>query len=137
MINGTFKGEGSAWTMHFEKQIKEAADRATFRNLFGAISRIRKDAAKSIRRRKDPDIASPPGTPVFTHVGFAKQALWWDVTDESAIMGFRHSLFGTKGETHEFGKTEEGRDYPERPTVGPALERNIERFQKDWRSSIY
>lgn len=117
-------------------RVADAAKKATFRTLFGAISTMRTDAAKSVLRRKDKDKSSPAGTPLFTHVGYAKQALRWDVTNDSAIMGFTFSKFGTKGATHEYGLREEGRDYPERPTVVPALEKSIARFHQDWRSSI-
>ena len=121
-----------------KSKVDKAIKTAKFENLRHAVASMRKDAAKSIKRRKDPDKASPAGEPVFTHVGFAKQALRWfvDPAGNFAIMGFTFSKFGTVGETHEEGLTEEGREYPERPTIGPALERGIVRFQKDWRASI-
>lgn len=119
-------------------KVDKAIKKAKFENLRHAVASMRIDAARSIRRRKDPDKSSPPGSPVFTHSGFAKQALRWfvDPNGSFAIMGFTFSKFGTLGETHEKGLTEEGRDYPERPTIEPALERGIVRFQNDWRASI-
>ena len=127
------------WSSKFEnkgKAVEKATEKATFKNMQHAIASMRKDAAGTIKRRKDKSVSSPAGTPPFTHVGFARQALRFFVGRVDAIMGFTFSKFGTIGATHEEGLEEEGRDYPERPTVVPALERGVVRFHQDWRSSI-
>ena len=128
------------------KSNKPAVDRATkkakFTNLRHGVASMRKTAVASIKKKKDKDISSPAGTPVFTHSGLARIALQWfvDPNGNFAIMGFTFSKFGTKGETHEKGltETEDGvsRDYPERPAIFPALESNIDRFADSWKHSI-
>ena len=112
--------------------------KAKYENLLHAARSMRKDAIASIKKRKDRDAASPAGTPVFTHTGLARISLRYDVdkSRDEAVMGFLHSKLGTIGETHEKGLVEDGRDYPERPTIGPTLERNVDRFAADWRASI-
>lgn len=127
------------WSSQFENKsdnVVKATEKAKFENLRHAVASMRKDAASTIRRRKNKNISSPEGTPPFTHVGFARQALRWFVDRTEAIMGFTFSKFGTVGATHEHGLEEEGRDYPERPTVRPALERGVVRFHQDWRATI-
>lgn len=84
---------------------------------------------------------SPPGKPVLAH----RKGKWFfrrgiryvvDKQREDAEIGFTYSQFEEIMSVHEHGGTEDGRSYPERPVVQPALERNIERFHRDWRSSI-
>ena len=119
-----------------QSDVDEAVEKAAFENLRHGVASMRKDAAKSIKGRRNKDIASPEGTPPFTHGGFIRRALRWVVGDGWALMGFRHSVVEEVGATHEFGLTEDGRDYPERPTLGPALERAAVRFHRDWRASV-
>ena len=114
-----------------------AVDAAKYANFKHAAFSIRKDASKSIRQRKDKRKAAPAGQPPFAHTpGFLKKAIWTDVQQDGAVIGFRKSVIGMVAATHEHGLMEDGRRYPERPTMQPALERNIERFHRDWRSSI-
>ena len=118
------------------RRVVEAKDRAAFRNLGHAAARIRKDAAGSVKKRKNKRKASPAGTPPFTHAGYAKQAIRFAADRFSAVVGFRRSKIGLVAATHEHGLAEEGRKYPTRPTIGPALKRNINRFARDWRATI-
>jgi len=118
------------------KRVHDAVKKAKYKNFSHAAASIRRDAIKSIRKRKDKKKASPEGTPPFTHSGQAKRGVFFDVSATDAVIGFKKSVVGLVMATHEEGLVEEGRDYPERPTMGPALERNIERFHRDWRSSI-
>ena len=118
-------------------KVTQAVDKAKYENMKHAAFSIRKDAAKSVKQRKNKDKPSPPGEPPFAHtLGFLKKAIWTDVKEDEAIVGFRKSVIGMVAATHEHGLTEDGRDYPERPTMAPALERNVERFHSDWRSSV-
>lgn len=118
------------------KRVLAAKDRGAYKSFSHAAASIRKDAAASVLKRKDKRKASQAGTPPFTHGGLARKAIWFDATKEGAIIGFRKSVIGMVAATHEHGLTEEGRDYPARPTMAPALERNIERFHRDWQHSI-
>lgn len=118
-------------------KVVEATEKAAYSNLKHAAYSIRKDASKSILHRKDKRKSSPEGSPPFQHrPGFLRRALWTAVDQFSAVVGFRKSIIGMVAATHEHGLTEEGRQYPERPTMRPALERNLSRFHRDWRSSI-
>jgi len=119
------------------RRVVEEAERAKYETLrHGALS-IRKDASKSIKQRKDKDKEAPPGEPPRQHKpGFLKRALWAHWSEDEAIAGFRASRVDIVAATHEHGLTEEGRDYPERETMQPALERNLDRFHKDWRAAI-
>lgn len=119
------------------RRLFKAVDKAAYTSFRHSAFSIRKDASKSIRQRKDKGKASPEGQPPFQHTpGFLKRALWVHADKQGAIVGFRESIIGQVAATHEHGLTEDGRDYPERPTMGPALDRNIDRLNKDWRASI-
>ena len=126
----------------FEKgmrEVKERTQKAAFENLRHAAASIRKDVSRSITQKKDHSVASPPGEPPIQHKpGFFKRALRYVYSKEvpEALVGFERSKVGDVAATHEHGLREEGRDYPERPMVGPGLERNIGRMAPDWRASI-
>lgn len=117
------------------KEVEEAAEKAAFRNLGHAAASIRKDAVKSITRSKEP---SPEGGPIHTRKGQAKRAVRYavDFEKEEALIGFQESKVGTAMAAHERGETYKDVDFPERPTMGPALERGAPRFAKDWAASI-
>ncbi|MBC8869197.1 MAG: hypothetical protein H8E44_07255 [Planctomycetes bacterium] len=124
----TFRNGSSVVIKHVERE--------KYEHLTHAARSIRKDAAKSVMRAPG---ASEEGEPPHTHRGaWFRRALWYDVDRkrEDATIGFRFSKIGTVARTHEFGEREEGRNYPIRPTIYPALERNIERFHRDWRASV-
>jgi hypothetical protein len=117
-------------------RVHAAVKKAKYVSLKNAALSIRKDASQSIKHRRG-KVASPEGQPPYQHKpGFFKRALWAHFEENEAIAGFRGSLVGEVAATHEHGLIEEGRDYPERPTMAPALERNVERFHKDWRASV-
>lgn len=118
------------------KKVLAAKDKGAYNTFAHAAASIRRDATASIKKRKHKRKASPPGAPPFTHAGFIRKAIFFDATKEEAIVGFRKSIIGLVAATHEHGLTEEGRKYPARPTMLPALERNIERFHRDWQHSI-
>lgn len=126
---------------HFESKavdVRNAVKKAAFTNIGHAAASVRKAMVKGIRQRKNKDLASPPGTPVFTHGGLAKHAIRFHVDRqrEEAVIGPRFSVIGTIMRTHEFGEVEDGRDYPERPTAAPALEASLGRIAGQWQGSI-
>jgi len=119
------------------ERVIEAAKKGAYKTFRHAILSIRKDASKSIKQRKDKHKKSEAGSPPTQHKpGFLKRALWGHWDEEGGMTGFRASRVDEVAATHEHGLREDGRDYPERPTMGPALERNVERFHRDWRASI-
>lgn len=113
--------------------VAKAANEAAFRNLGHAAASIRKDAASTIERSQD---ASAPGEPPHTRRGQLNRAFRFDVSPDSAIVGPLFSVVGVSAAAHEFGEEYRGEDYPERPFMGPALERSTPRFLESWRGSI-
>ena len=67
---------------------------------------VRGIAKRKIRRRKNPQKYSAPGTPPFTHTGALKKSILFAASDESAVIGPSYSEIGRIGHTHEFGGTE-------------------------------
>lgn len=118
------------------RKVDQAVSKAKFENLYHGAKSIRKDMIASIPTGRE---ASPPGVPPTQHKpGFEKRAILFSVDKqrEEALIGFVFSRVGLVMATHEHGLIEDERQYPERPTAGPALERSASRFAKDWRASI-
>ncbi len=125
-------------------KIDNAVTKAGFKNFGHAANRIRTDAISSIQFGKGP---SQPGTPPHTHGarltkkgkprrGQLQRAIVYDADATSAMIGPRASIVGKSGAAHEFGGEYMGENYPERPFMGPAMLRNIDRFASDWEGSV-
>lgn len=118
---------------HVER-VTAAADRAAKRVHSIVAFEIRKAAIGSIIKAEGP---SDPGEPPHTHRRqFLKRAVIYAADKDGAVIGPRHSAVGTSSQVHEFGGERFGAEYPERPFMSPALERNIDRFAGEWRGSI-
>lgn len=132
-------------------RIEQAADKAAGRIFPRVAASIRKDAMGSIKkgppkskakRRKGKVVRrathepSPPGTPPHTQRGQAKRAITFHADSKGAVIGPRKSVVGFSMSAHEFGGTYKGQTYPARPTLGPALERQVSRFAREWAGSI-
>ncbi len=130
-----------------KKKLDKAVDKAAFKSFANAAASIRKAARESILRRKGP---SRPGEPIHTRSstkrrkasgkvsGLAKRtdAILFDANRRGAVIGFTAHAMGQSMEVHEFGKSRGGVKFPERPTMAPALERNLARFHSEWRGAI-
>ena len=117
--------------------VLEPAKKGSYNSIKHAAASIRKEAIDSIEKVANKRQASEPGTPPHTHrKGWYKRALRFHAHEDDAIIGFMHSVIGLTAQTHEYGLTENDRDYPERPTIGPALERMADRLLDEWRGSI-
>jgi len=114
-------------------RVKEATWKAAFRNLQHAAAVVRRSAIALIKRSKKP---SQPGEPVHTRAGLAKRAILFSAEQESAVVGFSYDAIGIGMQAHEHGGRRGDNVYPERPTMQPALEKNVGRFASDWRASI-
>jgi hypothetical protein len=129
------------------KRVTDAADVASFRNVGHAAATIRNDAIASIQPAPGP---SPAGSPPHTHTGGVNPksgktrkgvlqkaiVFFQDPAKQFAIVGPRESVTGEAGEAHEFGGEFRGEQYPERAFMGPALQRNQDRFTGDFAGSI-
>lgn len=118
------------------KRVRDAADRAVFKNIRHAAFSIRKYVRESIKKSKT--VASEPGNPVKTRGrrGNVRNAIFVAADKDTAIIGPRYSFVGEAMYHHEFGKPRGKRRYPERPTTGPGLTANTDRFANSFAGSI-
>lgn len=119
------------------EKVERAVAKLAFKNFRHAAASISKDAKASIEKAAEGE-ASAPGEPPHTHRGsFFKRAIRYDVNQDGAVIGPTASVIGEElGPTHEFGQERGGVDFPERATMGPALERAIPRFGGSWRGAL-
>jgi len=115
--------------------VDKAADRSIYKNIRQAAFSIRKYIRNSIV--KSPN-ASEPGQPVATRGrrGNVKNSIFVHAEENEAIIGPRFSFVGDAMEAHEFGKRRGEQKYEARPTSGPGLEANTDRFAGAFRGSI-
>ena len=123
-----------ATTVDETAKVVQAVDKASYRNLGHAAASIRKDAVESIKRGPGP---SAEGSPPHTRRGQIRRAIRFAVEDKyTAVVGPRQSVVGQSAEPHEHGGPYKGQIYPARPTMGPAMERNLDRFANSWTGSV-
>lgn len=116
------------------KRVKDAADKAAFRNFGHAAASIAKDAKSTVEQAEGP---SPPGTPPHTHKGkFLSRAIRYAADKDGAVIGPMASVVGEIGQVMEFGGEFRGHDYDARPFMEPALDRGAPRFADEWEGSI-
>ena len=123
-----------------QREVQHAVDKAAFKNISHAAFGLRKLAWSRIGRAPQ-DTPSAPGTPPHTHRGsFYKRALFADVNkqQQNAVIGFRKSVVGMAASKHEHGLRSEDNKFtfPQRPTIGPALEDSLSRIGDQWKGSI-
>lgn len=138
------------------KKVARAARSSQFKNFQHGAAVIRKAAQASIQvaplddppprkrrrrkgkkqTRKKPTVPSREGSPPHTRNRQLVRAIIFHADQHGAIIGPRHSFMGEAAAAHEHGDTFMGRDYPERPFMGPALEKNATRFAMTWTGSI-
>lgn len=127
------------------KAVKDAAAAGVFKNVKQAAATIRKDAIASIQPGDGP---SQPGTPPHTQTagltkkgtprrGNLQRAILFDVSaDGVGIVGPRKSIIGDAGRAHELGGELFGDEYPERPYMEPALEKNLTRYGDSYAATL-
>lgn len=115
------------------RRVREAADRAARRVFAKAAFRIMRDAQSSVERSAEP---SAPSEPPHTRRGQLKRAIRYAAMKDGAVIGPLESMVGVAAEAHEFGGGFRGQDYPSRPFMGPALERDLDNFAGDFRGEI-
>jgi len=121
------------------KRVDKAVDKGAYRSFFHAAASIRKAARESIVRSDKP---GPPGGPIRTKRGrgggLAKRpsSILFQVNRDGAVIGPVASKMDQAMEAHEHGKRRGGVLFPRRPTMAPALERNLARFHREWKGAI-
>lgn len=109
-------------------RIMAAEGKAEARALYPAAYHIRKTAIELIEVHSG--APAPIGHPVHSRAGLAKIATWYAVDKKAglAVIGPRHSVLGGVMGAHEFGEWWRGYHYAPRPTMGPALRKNLSRI---------
>jgi phage gpG-like protein len=122
-------------TENHTQRVTDAVDQAAFKNLGHAAATIRKDAVESIVVAEGP---SPEGTPPQTRRRQLKRAIRFDYdrSDQSAVVGPLESMVGESAAAHELGGEFRGQEFPERPFMVPAMDKNLDRFAGDWAGSV-
>lgn len=136
------------------ERVTRAADKGAYKSFAHAAASIRKSGqariikrpkvvgvapvkrGKGKRRQRGRQIAAPVGHSPYTRRGEYKRAITFDASKTGAVIGPRYSRLGTAGEAHEHGGRYKGEDFPQRPTMGPALSENLSRFAGGFAGSI-
>lgn len=115
-------------------RVRRAAKDAARRSFSRTAFLIWQTAGASIKQAKGP---SDPGEPPHTHRGaWMWRALKYKADRDGAVIGPTHSVMADAGAAHEFGGEFRGTQYPARPFMRPALEKNADIFASDWKGSI-
>ena len=120
----------------FEKQkVLAKTKQANITSLGHAGAAIRLTARRSIRTRQK---ASAPGTPPHTRRGQLKRAIAYAVDKRrgAVVIGPARDAVGTSGSAHERGGRYRRERYPQRPFMGPALEKLQDRLPDFWANSV-
>jgi hypothetical protein len=119
------------------KRLETATKKGAFNSFSHGAASIRKSARESIVRSNTP---GPPGGPVRTKRGrgggLAKRSILFKADKDGAVIGFAASKIDQAMEVHEHGGSRGGVEFPGRPTMQPALERNLARFHREWKGAI-
>jgi phage gpG-like protein len=122
-------------TEFYPQRIRDAARKASFKNLRHAGAAIRITARRSIRRNKK---ASTAGKPPHTRKGQLKRSLRYVVEKDKdrVLIGPTYTVVGRSATAHEFGGKYKKERYKKRPFMGPALRANKGKIPKLWADSI-
>ena len=119
------------------KRVNKAVEKGAYRNFSHAAASIRKAAGALIVRSNTP---GPAGGPIRTKRGrgggLAKRAILFNADKVGAVIGFAASKIDQAMAVHEHGEERGGVRFPQRPTMHPALERNLARFHREWKGAI-
>lgn len=147
---------GAASSGFFDRpKVMAEVDRATLRVLRIAGFRVRRTARRSLKRKPYTADSPPPGQPPHAHEenGLRRIYYSWDTATRAIVVGpvlFTRKVDGkTIPEIHEFGATvkttvfgagvgveEKLGKYPQRPFMGPALEKHIPELPGLWKDAL-
>jgi len=125
----------SATTVTQFDKVEKAKDRAIYTSVRHGGFSIRKTIRESIKKSAEP---SDPGQPVATRGkrGNVKNSIFVAADNDTAVIGPRFSFVADAMEAHEFGKRRGNQDFEPRPTSGPGLTKNTDRFADSFAGSI-
>lgn len=135
----TTGGKGARVRTSFmtEQEFRRATARKQFQAMKRASAYLMGIARRTIRRSKKP---SKPGKPPHTRKGQLKRAVLFAVEGRGnnlrGLIGPSFSGVGRIMIAHEYGVRFQGRDYPERALMVPALEKSQDKLPSFWRGSI-
>ena len=119
------------------KALEKRVDKGIFTTLKHTAAAIRGTARRLIFKRKGP---SPEGDPIHSPTGKAKRpaAILFSVSEseDSAVVGFNARVMSDAMGAQELGGEYRDAQYPERPTMGPALEIQAVRFADNFVTSF-
>jgi phage gpG-like protein len=124
-----------AKTKFDDRKVRRAARSGNIESLGHAGGAIRLAAQRSIRKGKT---AAPAGQPPRTRKGRLKQAIQYAVETSrgSVVVGPNVDVAGTSGAAHEHGGQYRDENYPQRPFMGPALQKVKDRLPAFWAGSV-
>lgn len=118
------------------KAVKDAAEKTGYRTIGHALGSIRKAAIESIEKDDKPSEAGSPPHTRGKRKGFRRGILYAREGKDRGVVGTAYSKLGKSGEVHEHGGKRGKNTYQPRPFMGPAMERNLDRFAKGWAGSL-
>ena len=134
--------DATVTTVDESQAVLAAVQKADYKNLGHAAASIRKEAIASIISNTPRFLSSAPGNPPHSRRGLYRRAILYavDPLQESAVIGPAASVAGISGVAHEFGgwygSGKQRHEYPARPFMGPALDKNLDRFAQEWAGSV-
>lgn len=117
-----------------DTETKEIVSVRVFKSLFHAAASISRAAKQSIKTGG----TASPGSPPRTKRGLLRRAIRFEVNrvEKSAVIGPIATAIEGAAAPHEFGGQYKKQEYPARPFMRPALERNLHRFAGAFSGSI-
>lgn len=119
------------------EKILKAVNRAKQKVLRRQGAYVRGIAKRKIKRRKNPDKHSLPGTAPYTHTGKLKNSIWYSAEKEQAVIGPTRSGIGNVGALHEFGGMHRVRfstPFKSSYNIGDVGPVSITRYKRSFRS---
>jgi len=119
------------------QRVLDAADKAADKAMRPVAFAIARSAKASILRSPKGE-PSPPGEPVRTRKGRAPRAIRYEMEQRGFlyVIGFDAAKIGPVMGAHERGERYKETDLPARPTIGPALEKNLPLLGRTWEGRI-
>ena len=110
-------------------------NKANCASLRRAGAYVRKSARNAVYKSKH---ASEEGTPPHTRRGLLKSSILFGVDKNrmSVVIGPAKKFIGVSMIAHEFGGMYRRRRYPQRPLMGPTLQKTAPQLPKLWEDAV-